>query len=155
MQQLTSFVVGLLFFMHALGEFTIHAHQGKKVLSVTGNGPSDQQEITEHGISIAGSRMVGLGGRKMVAHKVFRKLEPARAVGPNGDTRTTSTNSGKESAYACEETTKYDETDDLKLTEETRRLLKATREALNLMTKDYQGRDRRRKPPINNHEPQH
>ncbi|TQD82002.1 hypothetical protein C1H46_032465 [Malus baccata] len=105
MQQFASFVVGLLFAMHALGEFTTHAHQGKKRLSVTGNGPSDQQEIIDHGISTAGSRMIGLGGRKMVAHKVFRKLELVSAVGPNGDTRssTTSTNSGKDSTYPLKE----------------------------------------------------
>lgn len=43
--------------------------------------------------------------------------------------------------------------------EETRRLLEAEREIVNLMHKDYKGSAGRsmgrRKPPINNHEPQH
>lgn len=39
---------------------------------------------------------------------------------------------------------------------ETQRLLEATKEIVNLMTKDYRGMDRpRRKPPINNHVPIH
>ncbi|CAB4274684.1 unnamed protein product [Prunus armeniaca] len=38
MLQLTSFILGLLFVMHALGHFTTaaHAHQGKEELSMTG-----------------------------------------------------------------------------------------------------------------------
>lgn len=46
-----------------------------------------------------------------------------------------------------------------KVDEETRRLLEAEREIVNLMHKDYKGSAGRsmgrRKPPINNHEPQH
>ncbi|KAM2143781.1 hypothetical protein ACFX1R_047536 [Malus domestica] len=212
MLQLTSLVVGLLFFMHALGQFsTAHAHQGKGDISVTGKHAvsPDQQEPNVDGISIAGSRLIGLGGRKMVAHKVLRKLEPARPAGQlNEEASTTSKNSGKDNSKASsnshgkpqnrlnqqddmkilelttlkstsagsleiprdlkpnhsqdfktkQPTTKapkticYDEKDDHKLTDEARRLLKATREIVNLMHKDYQ-RMGSRKPPIHNFEP--
>ena len=52
------------------------------------------QEPNTDGVSIAGSRMIGLVGRKMAAHKVLRKLEPARPASQlNGET-TSSKNSG-------------------------------------------------------------
>ncbi|PQQ07107.1 uncharacterized protein Pyn_37469 [Prunus yedoensis var. nudiflora] len=235
MLQLTSFMLGLLFVMHALGHFTTAAHalQGKEELSMTGKLVilSGHKEPNADGVSIAGSRMIGLGGRKMAAHKVLRKLEPARPASQlNGET-TSSKNSGatrssegncdfegkgdlnvkckdskassnsygepqnimnqqadikilepttlKASANsfgiprvlkpkhsqdsktkqpiirAHQKAINYDDTDDHhKLTDEARRLLKATREIVNLMHKDYHGMGRR-KPPINNHEPQH
>ncbi|ONI18912.1 hypothetical protein PRUPE_3G247600 [Prunus persica] len=214
MLQLTSFILGLLFVMHALGHFTTaaHAHQGKEELSMTEKPVilSGHKEPNTDGVSIAGSRMIGLGGRKMAAHKVLRKLEPARPASQlNGET-TSSKNSGKDSKAssnshgkpqnilnqqadikilepttlkaaansfgiprvlkpkhsqdsktkqpiirAHQKTINYDDTDDHhKLTDEARRLLKATREIVNLMHKDYHGMGRR-KPPINNHEPQH
>ncbi|KAL6287670.1 hypothetical protein ACE6H2_012060 [Prunus campanulata] len=214
MLQLTSFMLGLLFVMHALGHFTTAAHavQGKEEFSMTGKLVilSGHKEPNTDGVSIAGSRMIGLGGRKMVAHKVLRKLGPARPASQlNGET-TSSKNSGKDSKASCnshgepqnimnqqanikiletttlkasansfgiprvlkpkhsqdsktkqpiirahQKTINYDDTDDHhKLTDEARRLLKATREIVNLMHKDYHGMGRR-KPPINNHEPQH
>ncbi|KAM1821605.1 hypothetical protein TB2_023391 [Malus domestica] len=58
MQQFASFVVGLLFVMHALGEFTTHAHQGKKEFSVTGNGPSDQQTSARSSLRGASTSLV-------------------------------------------------------------------------------------------------
>ncbi|CAN6574581.1 unnamed protein product [Malus baccata var. baccata] len=242
MLQLTSLVVGLLFVMHALGQFsTAHAHQGRGDISVTGKHAvlPDQQEPNVDGISIAGSRMIRLGGRKMVAHKVLRKLEPARPAGQlNEEASTTSKNSGanrsssdgncafegkgdlnvkcklgdrdkskdnskassnshgkpqnklnqqddmktlelttlkstsagsleiprdlkpnhsqdfktKQPTTKAPKTISYDEKDDHKLTDEARRLLKATREIVNLMHKDYQ-RMGSRKPPIHNFEP--
>ncbi|TQE00241.1 hypothetical protein C1H46_014159 [Malus baccata] len=210
MLQLTSLVVGLIFVMHALGQFsTAHAHQGKGDISVTGKHAvsPDQQEPNVDGISIAGSRLIGLGGRKMVAHKVLRKLEPARPAGQlNEEASTTSKNSGanrsssdgncafegkgdlnddmkilelttlkstsagsleiprdlkpnhsqdfktKQPTTKAPKTISYDEKDDHKLTDEARRLLKATREIVNLMHKDYQ-RMGSRKPPIHNFEP--
>ncbi|VVA19128.1 PREDICTED: LOC18782097 isoform [Prunus dulcis] len=212
MLQLTSFILGLLFVMHALGHFTTatHAHQGKEELSMTEKPVilSGHKEPNTDGVSIAGSRMIGLVGRKMAAHKVLRKLEPARPASQlNGET-TSSKNSGatRSSEGNCDfegkgdlnadikilepttlkaaansfgiprvlkpkysqdsktkqpiirahqKTINYDDTDDHhKLTDEARRLLKATREIVNLMHKDYHGMGRR-KPPINNHEPQH
>ncbi|KAH0984385.1 hypothetical protein GBA52_011562 [Prunus armeniaca] len=184
--------------------------EGKEELSMTGKPVilSGHKEPNTNGVSIAGSRMIGLGGRKMAAHKVLRKLEPARPASQlNGET-TLSKNSGatRSSEGNCDfegkgdlnadikilepatlkaaansfgiprvlkpkhsqdsktkqpiirahqKTINYDDTDDHhKLTDEARRLLKATREIVNLMHKDYHGMGRR-KPPINNHEPQH
>ncbi|XP_048433993.1 uncharacterized protein LOC125474407 [Pyrus x bretschneideri] len=209
--QLTSLVVGLLFVMHALGQSsTAHAHQGKGDISVTGKHAvlPDQKEPNVDGISIAGSRMIWLGGRKMVAHKVLRKLEPTRPAGQlNEEASTTFKNSGKDNSKASSNShgkpqnklnqddmktleltalkstsagsleiprdlkpnhsqnfktkrpttkapkiTTYDEKDDHKLTDEARRLLKATREIVNLMHKDYH-RMGSRKPPIHNFEP--
>ncbi|KAM1059058.1 hypothetical protein ACFX11_024125 [Malus domestica] len=98
MLQFTSLVVGLLFGMHALGQFsTAHAHQGKEDISMTGKRAvlPDQKEPNVDGISIAGSRMIGLGGRKMVAHRVLRKSEPVRPDGQqNEEASTTSKNPG-------------------------------------------------------------
>ncbi|KAM0958485.1 hypothetical protein EV1_023560 [Malus domestica] len=128
MLQLTSLVVGLLFGMHALGQFsTAHAHQGKEDISMTGKRAvlPDQKEPNVDGISIAGSRMIGLGGRKMVAHRVLRKSEPVRPDGQqNEEASTTSKNPGKDnpkasSNFSGKRQNQMNQQDDVKILELT------------------------------------
>ncbi|XP_062029238.1 uncharacterized protein LOC133745219 [Rosa rugosa] len=184
---IASFVLGFLFVRHALGDFTAHAdHKGKEGLLMTGKHSvlPDEKELIDEISKIAGSRIIGIGGRKMAAQKVVLR---------NGEltpTTTSSKNSGKDSNKASkynfngrpqtklnqkggikilktaasstssnigiprDEPTKHSQVD-----EETRRLLEAEREIVNLMHKDYKGSSGgsmgRRKPPIHNQEPQH
>ncbi|KAB1211408.1 hypothetical protein CJ030_MR6G021402 [Morella rubra] len=69
LQKLTSFLLGLLFFMHALRVSSAYANQGEEGLARRGTNGGVSKGLLDG----AGLRKIGLGGRKMVVQKVLRK----------------------------------------------------------------------------------
>ncbi|KAM3713009.1 hypothetical protein ACJW31_01G222500 [Castanea mollissima] len=70
----TSFLLGLLFVMHALRNSSAYSHPGEEGLEATRKNVGVQKGLLD-GVNTAGLRKIGLGGRKMAVHKVLMSKE--------------------------------------------------------------------------------
>ncbi|XP_023873121.2 uncharacterized protein LOC111985691 [Quercus suber] len=70
----TSFLLGLLFVMHALRNSSAYSHPGEEGLEATRKNFGVQKGLLD-GVDTAGLKKIGLGGRKMAVHKVLMSKE--------------------------------------------------------------------------------
>ncbi|XP_039054365.1 uncharacterized protein LOC120196693 [Hibiscus syriacus] len=133
-------VIVLFFVLHALNSCSVHADQGRETAALI------QKEF--HGRKIGKQK-------DMVSKDSGKKNDAAIMSIEKSQYQPNNQVSGVNKLEAKTSETPRDDEAAIGNKDESKRLLEAAEEVVNLMNKDYSYRGPRRKPPINNHVPRH